>query len=658
MTNIENSGAVRAARQLPRISQLVIKNFRSVVDQKVELKPLTILVGGNSAGKSTLHSVLRLFVQAQSLGVSDDSFPLNGPLLSMGDFEELLHAGTSVEASSSITIGMSFQFPQSPLHGVTEPLAEALGNLEAQLSEFAGDLRTVQRGSRRTGLDAWLASPESISQYKQIDLEIELTESSNSGSSGTRISGARMFLIPINDNGRRVRIEISNSVEETSETFEPGLDVEVEETPINLHGRIEGLVRTASDIEIGGAGFRGGIPISVHEKSDIATVVLNDVRQSLLFNQLTSKRNDRLKSGLKKRPELRDSDTDEKFVVDVMNRILGGLRQLDPKFALQLCARRGDQTGRSRLAQRLDIPRFPDSLASEIVQFFDENLDSLLNDLYETNDRWGTHAGMVIPELNLEIAVELSRYLQRKVSFLDGVRYQGTEIQGYGMVGTRGDIGTSGEYLTSVLFQERNRRIIQCPGLESRRGVTLSEALNHWIGEFEFGQSISVKEQPGYGYRKEIVPVGLRKSVSLRAVGRGVDHAIPVIVRVLTARPGDLVILEQPEIHLHPDAQLKMADFLVSAVMTGRNIVVETHSELFALRIRRLIATATDADRDELKSRIGFIFAERDIQTAVSTYKNVELSDDGGFEDWPAGFFDQQEDESLAILQATLDVEN
>jgi predicted ATPase len=83
-------------------------------------------------------------------------------------------------------------------------------------------------------------------------------------------------------------------------------------------------------------------------------------------------------------------------------------------------------------------------------------------------------------------------------------------------------------------------------------------------------------------------------------------------------------------------------------------LIVETHSELFALRIRRRVAEAKDAEKDLLKQTVGFVFAVRDTETATSRYENVEMTDDGGFEVWPDGFFDQQGEEAMEILKIQL----
>jgi predicted ATPase len=110
---------------------------------------------------------------------------------------------------------------------------------------------------------------------------------------------------------------------------------------------------------------------------------------------------------------------------------------------------------------------------------------------------------------------------------------------------------------------------------------------------------------------------------------------------VLLANPGDLIILEQPELHLHPDAQLELAKFFVAAMRSGRQLLIESHSEHFLNKLRLLTAQASDAEAEILISSIGFLFAERDKQNGLTEFREVKLSRDGSIQDWPKGFFDQ-----------------
>ena len=114
--------------------------------------------------------------------------------------------------------------------------------------------------------------------------------------------------------------------------------------------------------------------------------------------------------------------------------------------------------------------------------------------------------------------------------------------------------------------------------------------------------------------------------------------------------PGDLVMLEQPELHLHPAAQLGLADFLLACVRSGRQIIVESHSEHLVNRLRRRVAEADDDP--ELHQLIGIVFAERD--RAVTRYRSVDLNPLGGFDSWPSSFFPEGADEVRHLLEAGL----
>ena len=78
--------------------------------------------------------------------------------------------------------------------------------------------------------------------------------------------------------------------------------------------------------------------------------------------------------------------------------------------------------------------------------------------------------------------------------------------------------------------------------------------------------------------------------VSIADVGFGVSQTLPVVVALRAANPGQLVYIEQPEIHLHPRAQVAMARLLVNAANRGVRVVAETHSSLILLAVQTLVA--------------------------------------------------------------------
>jgi hypothetical protein len=126
---------------------------------------------------------------------------------------------------------------------------------------------------------------------------------------------------------------------------------------------------------------------------------------------------------------------------------------------------------------------------------------------------------------------------------------------------------------------------------------------------------------------------GARDLVSIADVGFGVSQTLPVIVALRAANPGQLIYIEQPEIHLHPRAQVAMGRLLVNAANRGVRVVAETHSSLLLLAVQALVA---EGKIDP--SHVGlnwFIRSEKDGTTKIKT---AELDEAGRFGDWPEDF--------------------
>jgi predicted ATPase len=129
---------------------------------------------------------------------------------------------------------------------------------------------------------------------------------------------------------------------------------------------------------------------------------------------------------------------------------------------------------------------------------------------------------------------------------------------------------------------------------------------------------------------------GAHDLVSIADVGFGVSQSLPVVVALLAARPGQLVYLEQPEIHLHPLAQRRLGGILRDAVKRGVIAVVETHSALLLRGVQTLIAK-----KELRKEDVGLHWVQRDEQ-GETTVRAADLDDNGAYGDWPEDF-DQTE---------------
>jgi len=199
--------------------------------------------------------------------------------------------------------------------------------------------------------------------------------------------------------------------------------------------------------------------------------------------------------------------------------------------------------------------------------------------------------------------------------------------------------GTFEPYVASVITQWQNDK--------NGKLESLGKALE------EMGLTWKVKAEPVDDTQVELkvgrLPHsrrgGARDLVSIADVGFGVSQSLPVIVALLAAKPGQLVYLEQPEIHLHPLAQRRLAGVLRNTVEGGAVTVVETHSALLLREVQTLIATG------QLKKEDVALHWLRRGDDGDTIVKTADLDDKGAYGDWPEDF-DQTE---LQAEQAYLD---
>lgn len=127
---------------------------------------------------------------------------------------------------------------------------------------------------------------------------------------------------------------------------------------------------------------------------------------------------------------------------------------------------------------------------------------------------------------------------------------------------------------------------------------------------------------------------GARDLVNIADVGFGMSQTLPVLVALLVAKPGQLVYLEQPELHLHPRAQSAMADILADAAIRGVRVVAETHSSLLLLGVQTLVAEAKGR-LDPSMVKLHWFTRRADGSTQISSN---DLDASGAFGDWPEDF--------------------
>lgn len=131
-------------------------------------------------------------------------------------------------------------------------------------------------------------------------------------------------------------------------------------------------------------------------------------------------------------------------------------------------------------------------------------------------------------------------------------------------------------------------------------------------------------------------------------IGFGYSYILPLIISGLIAKPGEAIIIENPEAHLHPRAQSRISEFFAKVASTGVQVFIESHSEhiLNGLRVASLNKNI-NIDHSEINI---LYFNEEFIHHAL------QINEKGKVDNWPSGFFDQQDIDISSIFKYSREI--
>jgi len=203
-------------------------------------------------------------------------------------------------------------------------------------------------------------------------------------------------------------------------------------------------------------------------------------------------------------------------------------------------------------------------------------------------------------------------------------------------------MGTRGEHTAHFLELFGSKDKICCsrlafPSVDSPK---LKEQVEAWLGQISPGTRLHLATHSSMdlmSLQYSFTRAGEVENVPYRAtnVGFGVTYVLPVIVALLSSSPNALVLLENPEAHLHPQGQAKMGELIARAASCGIQVLLETHSDHVLNGIR--IAVRNGLLKPE-QTRFHYFEREENGMTKLTT---PEIDEDGHLEDWPEGFFDE-----------------
>ena len=213
--------------------------------------------------------------------------------------------------------------------------------------------------------------------------------------------------------------------------------------------------------------------------------------------------------------------------------------------------------------------------------------------------------------------------------------------------GTNIPIGIKGERTAAVLLSEYDfESKFGFPDSPDFKQATLGEAINAWSQYLGVAKAVHASNKQKLGVSINVESDAGERD--LTQIGVGASQAIPILVGVLSAEEGAIVVIEQPELHLHPSAQAKLADFLLFA-RPDVSVIVESHSEALITRLRRRVV-----ENERLAKRIDIQFFQKDSRDSGVVGHSLQIDEYGNLNAWPAGFMDAVQEDSRFIMKTAI----
>lgn len=573
-----------------------IENFKSYTEkQYIQLSDLSVFLGANSSGKSTALQALLVLKQTIECNSPDEELLLSGKYVALGDFDDVISADDKKYFSLAIILGQ------------TEKSENIVKDDNFKISycfEQAED-----------GISAMLTNLNVI--FQNLTLSFVRKDKG-------------LYYMYIDEERSPFSVEINNLI--IKKYF--------------LHYD--------------------------EELNDKAAELLNEISVKLLSKKITKVSTDKPIS----------IEEIEKFYFRLLDSIQGEERnkiKLENEKIVKKIGELIDDFGELILPRYKSIARgIPSEICNQILGIVVANLDDV-NSLQEIVSEYSDYLNEYhskkncIDEFNgffslgsnpfimvsrnekkednisqLKYALDFYKNfltdILAKVFFVGPIRENPKGLYNIGFETVPKYVGPTGAYFASVLLHENKRkREYILPG--RKEICTLSEALAAWMIHLNVASSVGVDKNNSFGFSVTVENLEQIKS-DIMNVGIGTSQILPVLISVLLSEADEILVFEQPELHLHPYSQSRLADMFMEFCKYGRKIILETHSEYFLLRLRYHIV------KEDIDSKsVSVNFFQNSGGTKV-THKNI--SGFGNIE-YPEDFRDETQELLDAILDASLE---
>lgn len=609
------------------IDKWTIKNFKSV-SKKTELKfePLTIFAGANSSGKSTIIQSLLLTAQTIQNSVTSRSVILNGHISKFGNFNDVLSHNENDK--KEIEIGFSLIPRKNHInHDFLSrryllPYDEEINKLDLQFSFSANSNQVEQLNPTLNSVNIQSELNDKIKQKINIKRSAKTFEERKNEFKINLLSN-------IDRQSMEFEVEISPKSRTTSRYYRIPSDVKfigvnlLHFLPYSITG-----VYNELDTEIAYIlkTLEGKIPYIDFDNIEHFDIILNDEFKALILEIFV---------GLIENTDYAD-DEHNKRIIESFN---SSLKNLIIDFNLKNLKR----CLSNRYFQRTIAALFEDKKL-EIEKIFNK----IRSDKYIKVRTLPLH----LPEVDY-----IENYFKRNLKYLGPLRDEPKAIYPLEGYADSTDVGFKGENTAAVLEVHKNTIINYIPSSEFDKNIenkstkqdTLQNAVLDWLIYLGVASNYKTSDKGKLGHELTVSTDSSNNFQDLTHVGVGVSQVLPILVLSLLANSDSTLIFEQPELHLHPKVQTRLADFFISLNILDKQCIVETHSEYLINRLRYLVATSSG---DKLSNDSILYFVEK--ENSLSTYSEIRINKYGVIKDWPKGFFDESEKLASKMLEAAM----
>jgi predicted ATPase len=243
-----------------------------------------------------------------------------------------------------------------------------------------------------------------------------------------------------------------------------------------------------------------------------------------------------------------------------------------------------------------------------------------------------------------EIISEYLNQKNKKIHYISSKRIgsQDTYLENFDAYN---DYGILGEYSIDYFEKNKNKPVQKYLIKDKNQGITLQIQVNYWLS-YIVNSELSTEDIVGTDQVRAQFKSQDNRQVRPRNIGSGLSYIISILISSLSSEANELIIIENPEIHLHPRAQSRLTEFLAFTAENGIKYIIETHSDHIFNGIRKSISK----NQISLKNvSVHYLRIDEEKLNSIST--KIEFNVKGDVLNHQNGLFDQFDDDLDTLLR-------